>query len=729
MSSPDLDREVECCFVAAFGRPPGSEEQIQLRRVLDDFGSSALGIQKAARAGAAGAIRAQLDRILGSNLFLAKRGPRVVQASGKPITGLGKILSFIVEAVLDGRNVTQYDLASELYQSQDERSLQKTRMRVGRVREKLAAFYEEGLGRADPITITLDTGGYVPAFKCRAHSTGEEDPARLDMFTLTGNIGTEVFAALSPDGTTVAFSWNGEDERHYNIYVKNIAANGLRRLTTSDSDDLSPTWSPDGKMVAFLRVRPKGAQILAVPARGGDESHVTDVFPIRWEVLGRQLAWHPRERALALVDKSSPQRPFQIVLHTLVNGARTQLTDPPSEIVGDSDPAFSPNGAAQLAFIRTTQVGMKDVYVRTSPSEPPRRVTADAAYVSGVTWSADAEQLIFSSARVGFSCLWRTHVYGRPQPTLISGLPGDAVYPFVRGRRLAYTKLLMNTDVYRLAIRQSEGAHPLIRSTRHDVSPQVSPDGKSIAFASDRDGGFEIWVCCSDGSSPRRLTRFRSPLGAGSPRWSPDGSRVIFDCRAGGKADVYVVPVVGGACEQVTFGPGENVVPSWSKTGWIYFSSNRTGEWQIWRMRPGDPEARPITRRGGFAPFEAPGGESVYYAKGRSQAGLCRVHLPGGDEECVTAAPPRGLWGYWAVAESGLYFLDFERENVSLLNVAGVTLSRFDWVSNNVSVVRHIEGVRTTPYAGIAVSPDESWLVFTQLEHSSGNIILKEHFD
>src|SRR5206468_2520641 len=121
----------------------------------------------------------------------------------------------------------------------------------------------------------------------------------------------------------------------------------------------------------------------------------------------------------------------------------------------------------------------------------------------------------------------------------------------------------------------------LIYSTRNDVNPDCSPDGSKIAFASDRSGTFEIWVCDRDGGNPSKLTSFESAAGAGTPRWSPDGKYIAFDCRAEGSGHIYVITPSNRRLWRLTRGRSEDVVPNWSKDGrYIHFSSNRSGRHQ-----------------------------------------------------------------------------------------------------------------------------------------------------
>ena len=65
-----------------------------------------------------------------------------------------------------------------------------------------------------------------------------------------------------------------------------------------------------------------------------------------------------------------------------------------------------------------------------------------------------------------------------------------------------------------------------------------------------------------------------------------------------------------------------------------------------------------VTRHGGFAAFESPDGRFLYYAKGLTVPGLWRIPTNGGEEVEVISSLEAGYWGYWAVVENGIYYLD-----------------------------------------------------------------------
>ena len=116
--------------------------------------------------------------------------------------------------------------------------------------------------------------------------------------------------------------------------------------------------------------------------------------------------------------------------------------------------------------------------------------------------------------------------------------------------------------------------------------PQPSPDGKKLAFMSDRTGTLEIWISDTDGSNAKQLTH----LGAcGSPQWSPDGRWIAFDSYGAAGSRVYVVSAVGEPLMAPIEADMESFVPRWSRDGkWIYFAGDgaaepKSGNWR-WQV-------------------------------------------------------------------------------------------------------------------------------------------------
>jgi Tol biopolymer transport system component len=146
-------------------------------------------------------------------------------------------------------------------------------------------------------------------------------------------------------------------------------------------------------------------------------------------------------------------------------------------------------------------------------------------------------------------------------------------------------------------------------------APGSPRDGRRIAFASGRGvDSIAIYLSSADGTGLVQLTRGPENY-HGSPRWSPDGIRIAFDTRGkDGHWNLKVIPSSGGDARPLTSGSFTNTPPSWSGDGnSIYFASDRTGRFEIWRVASdgGDAETQVLERVTGraFAVFE----EGIYY--------------------------------------------------------------------------------------------------------------------
>jgi Tol biopolymer transport system component len=529
-------------------------------------------------------------------------------------------------------------------------------------------------------------------------------------------------ARFSPDGNQIAFTWDGDKEYNWDIYVKVIGTESVLRLTTHPGVDRAPAWSPDGRYIAFHR-HMEGEDRIFLPALGGPERKLYS--PRLGGYWGNEcVAWSPDGGYLAFSETIPGQEVLRISLLSVETlESRPVTSPPPSMYVGDQNPAFSPDGRT-LAFRRAFVGGAREICLVPVTGGEPRRLTYDNVHIAGLTWTPDGAHLIYSSERGGTAGLWKISVAGGEAEQLAVGRE-NAFWPTLSrdGRRLAYVQGSGDANIWRFEVPRAPGrAKPptkLIASTQAELAQQFSPDGKRIVFMSSRSGrGYEIWVSDSDGSNPVQLTNFGGPM-AGTPRWSPDGRQVVFDCNAGGDENVYVVSVEGGPPRRLTSEKSYEDRPSWSRDGrWIYFVSNRTGNWQVWKMPAEGGKAVQVTKRGGDAAFESYDGKTLYYAKGRAGPGLWKVPVGGGEESPVLEQLDAELWGYWGLTSDGIYFYNARTRAIEL----------FSFATGRMSKVAAPEKDPNPGNPGLAVSPDGRWILYTQIDTLSSDIMLVENF-
>jgi Tol biopolymer transport system component len=533
--------------------------------------------------------------------------------------------------------------------------------------------------------------------------------------------------SFSPDGNQLAFDWDGQQGENEDIYIKVIGAEAPLRLTTNPAADRNPAWSPDGRHIVFVRSSEKGSGIYLISALGGPERRIGSLLGPQDESAAAP-SWSPDGQLLAVADRTGLQSASSVFVITIANLEKRKLTSPPpADAAGDFAPAISPDGRT-VAFIREGSAG--GLYLVPIGGGAATRLTLERLWwAERLAWTPDGRDLLFSSSIVApgsSSSLWKVSAAGgTPEPLAVGG--ENAANPTVssRGNRLAYEQRVQDANIWQIEVPASTepGRSPtkLIASTRHEAGPQFSPDGTRIAFHSDRAGSFEIWLCDIGGSNLVHLTSFGSPM-VGTPRWSPDGRRIAFDVFAKGQTDIYVADLDGGPPQRVTSERSDETVPSWSRDGrWIYFASNRTGRLELWKGPAAGGSAVQVTKQGGFAAFESRDGTFVYYSKGVDIEGLWRVAVNGGEETPVLAFPKAGYWGYWALGDKGIYFVNTEAR-------LQPTLQFLSFAGQRVMDVAGLDGRPIRFETGMAVSHDGRRILYTQEDRHSSDIMLVENF-
>lgn len=389
--------------------------------------------------------------------------------------------------------------------------------------------------------------------------------------------------AFSPDGNQIAFIWGGEKGDNTDIYTQLVDGGKPLRLTSNPAADISPTWSPDGRRIAFVRMSGNKAEIFTVSALGGEERKliILDENP-EWGFT-TNLSWSSDGKFIAYSDHKSSEEPASIYLLSVESLEKQRLTYPPEQYWGDIYAEFSPDGKSLVINRFSSQVA-DDLYIVPVAGGEARRLTFDNASITGAAWTEEGRELIFASSRKGsIPSLWRISASGgSPERLSITGENAAGVSISRQGHHLAYGQCYNpNSNIYRIDLKkptdQNNSSTCLSCSTRLDNNPHISPDGKRIAFESDRSGGHEVWVCNSDGSNPMQVISFGGP-NVGSPRWSPDGRKIVFDSVLKGDSDIYVMDAEGGKPRRLTDETSDEDAPTWSHVSrWIYFTSNRTG--------------------------------------------------------------------------------------------------------------------------------------------------------
>jgi eukaryotic-like serine/threonine-protein kinase len=541
----------------------------------------------------------------------------------------------------------------------------------------------------------------------------------LDSIPIASFPGEKWAPALSPDGRQVAFGWDGEGEPA--LYVKLVGSGDPLRLTHGPGGVYAPAWSPDAREIAYLRHPDKDHtdrhEVVVVPALGGPERRLA-----KTTTEGHGLAWSPDGRSLAIADKASPDEPDAIFLLAIETGEKRRLTAPRgSRSIGDGRPAFAPDGGT-LAFIRKdSNIFYSTIWVQPLAGGSAERLPFEGYSVYDVDWTPDSAAVVASAGRhQEGSRLWRVPISGAEPSPLPLGENAEAISVARTGHRLAYTQLAEDINIWRIpgpTAGQRIPPRAFIQSSRKDWHPTFSPDGQRIAFSSGRSGQLAVWICDSGGSNCAQVAR---TSGALAPLWSPNGEWIAFAARDAKTANesVNVVNVASGFTRQLTVeGASNHNTPSWSRDGrQIYFASDRSGKYEVWKMSAEGGRAAQVTVQGGGGVLEADDG-GLYFSKGWPAGPLWRMP-PGSRAEELVVDRPLAIHT-WTLWKDAIVYFDQASEG-PVLEMWGMKTRR---VTRLATLERGAE-----PWWGLAVSPDGKWILYSQRDSSPRDIMMIENF-
>lgn len=532
--------------------------------------------------------------------------------------------------------------------------------------------------------------------------------------------------ALSPDGKQIAFLWTGEpasNKEGVDIYLKKIGSEDLVCLTNWPALYGPPAWSPDGRQIAYQFLSKDESGIYVIPAQGGPGKKLRSTHVSLG--LSMLIDWSPDGKFIAFADSSvsGGHKKVQILSLETLESRQIEQND---KCVEEVQPIFSFDGK-QLAYACFPTSGDFAIATVSSAGIGPRIINEFTGYFHGMTWRSDNKSLLLFSSTTGASQLHDVAIADGSAQDLPFGRGGSWPNVGPSGDRLAYAvEVGGNSEIFRGDLLNPQTPPvKLISSTRNQMVPAYSPDGKHIAFASNRRGNNEIWMSDSDGTNLVQVTSLKNPV-TGTPSWSPDGRRIVFDSRAvveEGKrhADVYIVDIVERIPRKLLTGMPEASVPNWSHDGkWIYFlggGDDTRGE-RVYRVPAEGGRAEAVTATRGYGPHESFDGQSLYFTvQAGSTTTLEMASLnPTGTETRVEGMPPLSPGMTWTVVRDGIYFFPAEDSQ---------TLSYYDLASKKVRPIFKIDGFVNF---GSSVSPDGRYIAFSEKSRYQSDIMLVNNF-
>jgi dipeptidyl aminopeptidase/acylaminoacyl peptidase len=313
---------------------------------------------------------------------------------------------------------------------------------------------------------------------------------------------------ISPDGKRIIyvrrFSDIMTDQRHSNLWMVNADGSEHRPLTTGNFNDGSPRWSHDGRQIIYTSNRDGGPQIYRRWMDSGQTAKLTNLT-----AAPDGIAWSPDAQWISFTMMVPEKAPSLIQMPAAPEGAKWAE---PAKVIDRLTYRF--NGAGYL------KSGYTHLFVVPADGGTPRQISTGKFHHGGAAfqsseavWTPDGKYLLMSANR---------HAEFESDP--------------------------LNSEVYEFTV--ADGSVKALTSRKGpDNSPEVSPDGKQIAYVGfdDRYQGYQVrqlYVMNRDGSDSKLISgAFDNDVQA--PRWSPDGAGVYFTSAVHGNTGLYFCDLEG----------------------------------------------------------------------------------------------------------------------------------------------------------------------------------------
>jgi serine/threonine protein kinase len=448
----------------------------------------------------------------------------------------------------------------------------------------------------------------------------QSGPKTVKFLRLTDYVGLEESPSFSPDGKAVAFVCDSNETRQ--VWIRLLAGGPPLQITRGPGAHLEPRWSQDSAAILYF----------TPPAEGNAQGAL-------WEVSA--LGGAPRQLVYSISGADVSHDGKRLTFFRL-NGRQIEL------VVSDRDgsnprvvtqavtsfsyrqPRWSPDDAS-IAYLHSQENWADDIYLVPSAGGAPRRLTNEVTLMSGLAWSPDGSHLIYSTARGSTLLylptlhLWQISKSGGASQQLTFGEAGDENPDVDRDGRIVVSRKRMQFDIWKFPV-DGEAAENVRRAVRitHQTgqvqTPALDPADHELTYLSDSGGHGNLWVLPLDGGDPRQITFETDPgLVMGVPIWSPQGNLITF-ATARLSADVrgvgyrLVQPDGSGLRMLVPLGAWA----TWSGDGkWLYYSESspiqETGSFRLMKIAVGGGSPVIVRTDNAQGPAVAADGLSLYY--------------------------------------------------------------------------------------------------------------------
>ncbi len=439
----------------------------------------------------------------------------------------------------------------------------------------------------------------------------EPTPKQFNQSSLTLSPGVEKLPRISPNGKWLAYAAQSESDTSEQLYLIEINSRQVSQLSFSLGYFLDIAWSPDSKSIvysAWHSPHDRSCKIALVTLAEVMEQSNTQrdsTGTTREQKLLDcsqrslvKLAWNESGSKIYLSTRASYDRPYFVQSYSLHSQRFEQLTMPPQSgnLRGDYYLAGSASGR-HLAVIR---------YLGTEKSQLQIYATADnqllttqliQGNLSGLTWFGE-NHLLISRENNLYLYDYQTN---QEEFFYSIGKNSGQLSAHFEHQRVAFSHTQRDVNLVEYAINagnvDNDKRRLLTQSTANEVMPAFSNDKRQLAFISNRTGSNQIWLRNSQGVE-RQLSQSPASLHYSPLSWSSDDSLVLFQY----DGEIFSIAVKDGTIERLIGREHKVANAEWSVDGKsLFYSSEKSGEWQIWQWHRALDQHQQVTRQGGYS--------------------------------------------------------------------------------------------------------------------------------
>ncbi|MEE9167429.1 MAG: protein kinase [Candidatus Neomarinimicrobiota bacterium] len=505
-------------------------------------------------------------------------------------------------------------------------------------------------------------------------SRKESVRAEAKLTKVTFGPGLEDEPTWSPDGKFVAYT---TDERgNLDIVVLPLGGGKPIWVIDSNADDAQPSWSPDGGKLAFVSSRDHGGRLSIVLGQGSLTPYINgkggDIFlvpalggtPVKLVDNGYYPAWSPDGQDITFQSNRGGQ--WDLWLTPSEGGEPTQLTDDEDF---DYQPSWSPDG--KWIVYGSGAFPSYDLHVIPSAGGQRIKITDENSLVVRPAWTPDGKHILFSSARTGIMNIWKVLFSPSAHETSVSPMrvtigEGDDinVSAAADGSRITFATLRNTADIWELTLSSGE-LRQVTFETSSEGYPHLSPDGQTLLVQSDRSGKVELWTMDLNGRVLSKLTSAESAVF--SAQWSPDGKQIVY------QKDQKIVTQKLGDVTVREIAPEGNI-PAWSPNGEkLAFSLVKDGNQDVWIYSLEHQESKQITfleSRDWFPTWSPDGRYITFQAEMKGTRDIWIVPSEGGTPNQITSGESEDSHPRWSPANGDQILFVRDHKNLCLVSVS-----------------------------------------------------------